>query len=62
MAKLRSRKWYAGDDRNAYIDVTPCNSHLNEVAEAVKQGVHEAGADLDFLVGPSGPAVTRESH
>ena len=89
MARLRSRKWYARDDRNAYIhrawmrrgappsaflgrpqiaiantasDLTPCNSHLNEVAEAVKQGVHEAGADLDFLVGASGPAVTRESH
>jgi dihydroxyacid dehydratase/phosphogluconate dehydratase len=47
---------------NTASDLTPCNSHLNEVAEAVKQGVHEAGADLDFLVGASGPAVTRESH
>jgi dihydroxy-acid dehydratase len=70
MAELRSRSWYSGADRNAYIhrawmrrglpgsafegrpqiaiantasDLTPCNSHLNEVAEHVKQGVWEAG-------------------
>jgi dihydroxyacid dehydratase/phosphogluconate dehydratase len=70
MDKLRSREWYAGDDRNAYLhrawmrrglpsnafqgrpqiaiantasDLTPCNSHLNEIADAVKQGVYEAG-------------------
>jgi dihydroxy-acid dehydratase len=28
---------------NTASDLTPCNAHLNEVAEAVKQGVHEAG-------------------
>ena len=28
---------------NTASDLTPCNSHLNEVAEAVKQGVWEAG-------------------
>jgi dihydroxy-acid dehydratase len=28
---------------NAASDLTPCNSHLNEVAESVKQGVWEAG-------------------
>ena len=28
---------------NTASDLTPCNSHLNEVAEAVKQGVYEAG-------------------
>jgi dihydroxy-acid dehydratase len=28
---------------NAASDLTPCNSHLNEVAEHVKQGVWEAG-------------------
>jgi dihydroxy-acid dehydratase len=70
MPELRSRQWYAGPDRNAYIhrawmrrglpnsafegrpqvaiantasDLTPCNSHLDEVAEHVKQGVWEAG-------------------
>jgi dihydroxy-acid dehydratase len=70
VAELRSRQWYAGNDRNAYIhrawmrrglpahafdgrphiaiantasDLTPCNAHLNEVAESVKQGVYEAG-------------------
>ncbi len=28
---------------NTASDLTPCNSHLNEIAEAVKQGVWEAG-------------------
>jgi dihydroxy-acid dehydratase len=28
---------------NTASDLTPCNSHLNEVAAAVKQGVYEAG-------------------
>ena len=28
---------------NTASDLTPCNSHLDEVAEAVKQGVYEAG-------------------
>jgi dihydroxy-acid dehydratase len=28
---------------NTASDLTPCNSHLNEVAVAVKQGVYEAG-------------------
>jgi dihydroxy-acid dehydratase len=28
---------------NTASDLTPCNSHLNEVAESVKQGVWEAG-------------------
>jgi dihydroxy-acid dehydratase len=28
---------------NTASDLTPCNAHLNEVAEAVKQGVYEAG-------------------
>ncbi len=70
MAELRSGKWYAGTDRDAYIhrawmrrglpshafdgrphiaiantasDLTPCNSHLDEVASSVKQGIWEAG-------------------
>src|SRR3978361_1153483 len=70
MSSQRSSHWYAGDDRNGYIqrawmrrglpnhafdgrphiaiansasDLTPCNSHLNEVAESVKQGIYEAG-------------------
>ena len=29
---------------NTASDLTPCNSHLNEVAESVKAGVYEAGA------------------
>ncbi len=28
---------------NTASDLTPCNAHLNEVAEAVKQGIYEAG-------------------
>ena len=28
---------------NATSDLAPCNSHLNEVADSVKQGVWEAG-------------------
>ena len=28
---------------NTASDLTPCNSHLDEVADAVKQGVYEAG-------------------
>jgi dihydroxy-acid dehydratase len=28
---------------NTASDLTPCNSHLNEVAQSVKQGVYEAG-------------------
>jgi dihydroxy-acid dehydratase len=28
---------------NTASDLTPCNTHLNEVAESVKQGVYEAG-------------------
>jgi dihydroxy-acid dehydratase len=67
---LRSRQWYSGQDRNAYLhrawmrrglprsaftgrpqiaiantasDLTPCNLHLTDVAESVKQGVWEAG-------------------
>src|SRR3982750_2139401 len=28
---------------NTASDLTPCNMHLNEVAESVKQGVYEAG-------------------
>ena len=28
---------------NTASDLTPCNSHLNEVAQAVKEGVYEAG-------------------
>jgi dihydroxy-acid dehydratase len=28
---------------NSASDLTPCNSHLNEVAESVKQGIWEAG-------------------
>ena len=28
---------------NTASDLTPCNSHLNEVAESVRQGVYEAG-------------------
>src|SRR6476660_3388026 len=67
---LRSRQWYAGHDRNAYIhrawmrrgvpddaftgrpqiaiantasDLTPCNAHLTEVAQSVRNGIYEAG-------------------
>src|SRR6478672_5136791 len=67
---LRSRQWYAGQDRNAYIhrawmrrgvpddaftgrpqiaiantasDLTPCNAHLTEVGQSVKNGIYEAG-------------------
>ena len=71
MTELRSRHWYEGADRNAYIhrawmrrgnpadalagtkpqiaiantasDLTPCNKHLDEVAEHVKNGIWEAG-------------------
>src|SRR3989337_3506538 len=66
----RSRAWYAGQDRNAFIhrawmrrglptdafdgrphiaicstwsDLSPCNRHLQEVAEHVARGVWEAG-------------------
>lgn len=28
---------------NTASDLTPCNSHLNEVAESVKQGIYESG-------------------
>ncbi|MEV0198939.1 IlvD/Edd family dehydratase [Nonomuraea sp. NPDC050691] len=69
--RLRSARWYSGDDRNSYIhrawmrrglpesafggerphiaiantasDLTPCNAHLDEVAESVEQGVWAAG-------------------
>src|SRR5512132_2524586 len=67
---LRSARWYAGGERDAYIhrawmrrgvpgdaftgrphiaiantasDLTPCNTHLTEVAASVKNGVYEAG-------------------
>ncbi len=70
MSPQRSRGWYGGTDRNAFIhrawmrrglpetafdgrphiaiantasDLTPCNSHLDEVATSVKQGIWEAG-------------------
>ena len=70
MPEQRSARWYAGNDRNAYIhrawmrrglpshafdgrphiaiantasDLTPCNAHLDEVAESVSRGVYEAG-------------------
>jgi dihydroxy-acid dehydratase len=71
MTELRSRDWYDGATRDAYIhrawmrrgnpsdalagtrpqiaiantasDLTPCNAHLNEVAEHVKNGIWEAG-------------------
>ena len=42
---------------NTASDLTPCNAHLDEVAESVNTGV-----DLDFLVGATGPEVARESH
>jgi dihydroxy-acid dehydratase len=71
MTELRSRDWYDGATRDAYIhrawmrrgnpsdaidgtrpqiaiantasDLTPCNAHLDEVAEHVKNGIWEAG-------------------
>jgi dihydroxy-acid dehydratase len=71
MTGLRTDRWYAGLDRNAFIhrswmksdghpadlfsgrpmigiasswsELTPCNSHLDELAEHVKRGVWEAG-------------------
>ena len=43
--------------RNTASDLTPCNSHLNEVADAVKQGVYEAGA-MELLRRAPAPTVT----
>jgi dihydroxy-acid dehydratase len=71
MTELRSRDWYDGATRDAYIhrawmrrgnpvdaldgtrpqiaiantasDLTPCNAHLDEVAQHVKNGIWEAG-------------------
>jgi hypothetical protein len=42
---------------NTASDLTPCNSHLNEVADAVKQGVYEAGA-MELLRRTPAPTVT----
>ena len=43
---------------NTASDLTPCNSHLNEVAAAVERGVYEAvGIPLNLPVVPLG-----ESH
>lgn len=38
---------------NTASDLSPCNSHLNEVAESVKQGVYEAGGIPLILPVPS---------
>jgi dihydroxy-acid dehydratase len=77
MTELRTARWYAGLDRDAFIhrswmksdghpadlfsgrpmigignswsELTPCNSHLDEIAEHVKRGVWEAGGvPLEF--------------
>jgi hypothetical protein len=42
---------------NTASDLTPCNSHLNEVADAVKQGVYEARA-MELLRRTPAPTVT----
>jgi dihydroxyacid dehydratase/phosphogluconate dehydratase len=54
---------------NAWSELTPCNEHLRQLAEAVKRGVRNEhvmqaseGADLDFPVGCRGLTVARESH
>jgi dihydroxy-acid dehydratase len=45
---------------NTASDLTPCNSHLNEVAEAVKQGVYEAGGiPLNLPVTSLGETLVR---
>src|SRR5882724_8196383 len=45
---------------NTASDLTPCNSHLNEVAESVKQGVWEAGGvPLDLPVVSLGETLVR---
>ncbi|MFD1715468.1 IlvD/Edd family dehydratase [Amnibacterium flavum] len=45
---------------NTASDLTPCNSHLDEVAEAVKQGVYEAGGiPLDLPVVSLGETLVR---
>jgi dihydroxy-acid dehydratase len=54
---------------SVWSELTPCNAHLRQLAEDVKQGVciehvmqASEGADLDFLVGCCGMTVARESH
>ena len=45
---------------NTASDLTPCNSHLNEVADAVKQGVYEAGGvPLNLPVVSLGESLVR---
>ena len=45
---------------NTASDLTPCNSHLNEVAESVKQGVYEAGGiPLNLPVTSLGETLVR---
>ena len=45
---------------NTASDLTPCNSHLDEVADAVKQGVYEAGGiPLNLPVTSLGETLVR---
>ena len=45
---------------NTASDLTPCNSHLNEIADAVKQGVYEAGGvPLNLPVVSLGESLVR---
>jgi dihydroxy-acid dehydratase len=45
---------------NTASDLTPCNAHLNEVAESVKQGVYEAaGIPLNLPVVSLGETLVR---
>ena len=40
---------------NTWTEIGPCNFHLRQVAEAVKQGVREAGGTFTDLGGSPGP-------
>jgi len=45
---------------NTWSELSPCNAHLRQVAERVKQGVYEAGGfPLEFPVFSNGEAVQR---
>ncbi len=45
---------------NTWSELTPCNAHLRQVADRVKQGVYEAGGfPLEFPVFSNGEALLR---
>jgi hypothetical protein len=62
--ELRSAQWYAGENGNAYIHRArmraACRGWERLYVDDVLQA--DTGADLDFRVGSSESAISRESH